>query len=492
MPLVPLQLPPGVYRNGTQYQAKGRWHDASLVRWTDGTLRPVGGWQKRVKMGSEPPRGALAWRDLSGDRWLAIGSATALRVAKANNTVNLISPAGLVAGDVDAGLNTGYGGGIYGNGYYGTTTAATDTYAEATTWSLDNWGQNLVACSTKDGRLLEWSVNPSVAAAAILNAPTGCRGLAVSEERFLFALGASGNPRSVRWSGRENNTVWTPTATNEAGGIELQTSGQIMQGLRGRGQLVVLTDQDAHAFSYLGPPFVYGVERVGSACGAISRRAAVSVEQGVIWMGGAGFHLYAGGAVQPLPCEVEDYVFSDMTTAQRSKIHAVANAAHGEVWWFYPSSSSMECDRYVLLNYRENHWAIGQLDRAAAVDGGVFKAPIWWNEEGWAHNQETGSDFGGGNRTAFAESGPVELGGGETVMTAVSMIPDERTQGSVRASFTASFYPNGAARTFGPYSLTNPTPVRFTGRQIQLRISGSGSDWRFGVPRLELIPGGQR
>ena len=145
-------------------------------------------------------------------------------VSTESNITTDISPADLTAGTLDAVANIGYSGGYYGLGFYGTERPDVGNYSEATTWSLDNWGEYLVACSTSDGRLLEWQLNSGADAAALANAPTDNLGLLVTEERFLFALGAGGNPRKVQWCDRENNTLWSPAATNEAGDIELQLS----------------------------------------------------------------------------------------------------------------------------------------------------------------------------------------------------------------------------------------------------------------------------
>ncbi|MEY4863803.1 MAG: hypothetical protein RLZ51_1898 [Pseudomonadota bacterium] len=491
MPLVPLALPPGVFRNGTEYQAQGRWHDASLVRWTDGTMQPVGGWEQRAELGGQKSRGALAWRALNGNRWLVSGTYQKLVVASATGTITDITPASLVLGIDDAAVNTGYGGYFYGLGFYGTPRPDTGAYSEITTWSLDNWGEYLVACSSADGRLLEWQLNVANDAAAISGAPTNNLGLVVTEERFLVALGAGGNPRKVQWSDRENNTVWTAAATNQAGDIELQTSGQIMQGIRTRGQTLILTDQDAHSMTYLGPPFVYGFERVGSGCGAISRRSAVSVDEGVFWIGQSRIHAFSGGAVQEVPCDVLDYLFSDINQAQRSKVWGVANAQNGEIWWFYPSSGSTECDRYIAFSVRERHWSIGSLSRTAGVDAGVFPNPIWFGGAGIAYNHEKGLNYGGA--TIFAESGPVQIGQGDQVLSAVELIPDEKTRGDVTLTFSTRFHPNDTERSYGPYSMANPTAVRFTGRQATMRVTGARlADWRFGVPRLDVRSGGRR
>lgn len=491
MTLIPLQIPPGVYRNGTEYQASNRWYDANLVRWIDGTMRPVGGWRERDTVGTTAPRAALAWQDLSGDRRYAAGFHNALKSVLASGTVVDITPGDLTNGTEDAQVNTGYGGGFYGLEDYGVARADKGNYGEATTWSLDNWGEYLVACSVADGRLLEWDLNAANNAAAISNAPIDNLSLVVTGERFLFALGAGGNPRKVQWCDREDNTVWTPDTTNEAGDIELQTSGQIMLGVKTRGQTLILTDQDAHAATYQGPPFVYGFERVGSACGVISRKAAVGVDEGVFWMGKRGFHIYSGGAVQDIPCEVSDYIFGDMSSAQTSKIYGISNQQFNEIWWFYPSGASNENDRYVAFNYVERHWSIGTLSRTAGADSGVFRNPIWFDADGVSYDHETGLAQDGAD--VFAESGPISLGAGDNVMVATMLIPDEKTQGDVNATFKTRFHPNDTQRSYGPYSMANPTSVRFTGRQVNVRVDGARlADWRVGIMRLDAKPGGLR
>jgi hypothetical protein len=491
MPLMPLTLPPGVYRNGTDYQSAGRWRDASLVRWTDGTMQPVGGWTTRVTVTNKAVRGAITWRDLGGDRYIAAGTYEKLFAISASGTVTDITPAGFTTGSLSAAQNLGFGGGFFGSGTFGTPRPDTGSYGEATTWSMDNWGEYLVACSNDDGKLYEWQLNVASDAAAISGAPTGNLGLVVTEERFLFALGAGGNPRKVQWSDREDNTTWTPLATNEAGDIELQTSGQIMQGIRARGQTLILTDLDAHTATYQGPPFVYGFERVGSACGAISRHSAVSVDAGVFWMGPRGFYRYSGGAVQELQCDVLDYVFSNLNSAQKSKVYGVANSQFSEIWWFYPQADGTECSDYVSFNLKEGHWNIGTIDRTCGVDKGVFSAPIWFDASGISYNHETANNRGSAD--VFAESGPIALGAGDQVMAATSLIPDEKTQGEVTATFKTRFHPNDAERSYGPYTMANPTDVRFTGRQVAMRVTGAANtSWRVGIPRLDVKAGGLR
>lgn len=74
-----------------------------------------------------------------------------------------------------------------------------------------------------------------------------------------------------------------------------------------------------------------------------------------------------------------------------------------------------------------------------------------------------------------------------------SVIPDEKTQGDVQMTFKTRFHPNDTERTYGPFDPTNPTSLRFSGRQIRMRVSGDeAADWRVGVMRLNVKPGGRR
>lgn len=494
MSLIPLQLPPGVHRNGTEFESSNRWRDVSLVRWHDGSMRPVGGWTVRPVSGdsiSGVCRGMLAWIDNSSETQLAVGTNTNLYAVTPSGIVSDVTPSGFISGVGTAVENTGYGGNYYGIDNYGDERAATGVYGEATSWSLETWGEYLLGCTSKDGKIYEWDLNSSNAAAVVANAPIYNRAMVVTEERFVMALGAGGNPRKVAWCDRENNTSWTAAATNEAGDFELQTQGQIMCGVRMRGRTLLLTDQDAHMATYSGPPFVYGFERVGTACGIASRKAVVAVDEGAFWMGHKSFYTFNGSVATEIKCDVLDYVFDDINRDQISKVHAIQNAQHGEVWWFYPSANSNENDRYVSLDYKEGHWSTGELERTAGVDRGVFSNPIWVDCDGILYNQETGHTHG--TDKPYAESGPISLGNGDTVMKVNSLIPDETTQGEVKVTFKTRFYPNDAEQTHGPYTLTNPTDVRFTGRQIRMKVEGVGNaNWRSGVMRINARAGGKR
>jgi hypothetical protein len=490
---IPIKLPPGIYRNGTEYQSAGRWYDANLVRWYENTLRPMGGWRKRATgQMSGLCRGFITWRDNSANRFIAAGTHTKLYAMNEAGTLKEITPTGFTAGIANALSTTGYGYSTYGSLAYGTPRPDTGVSAPATTWSLDTWGEYLVACSDADGKLYEWQLGfttPTLAA-AIANAPTGNKALLVTQERILFALGAGGNPRKVQWCDQENNTQWTPAGDNLAGDYELATPGTLIAGKRVKGVNLLFTDVDVHTAQYVGAPFVYGFEKAGSGCGLISAQAVAAIDTAAIWMSKAGFWIY-DGYVKPLPSDVSDYVFGNLNFNQASKVYAVHNSKYGEIWWYYPSNGSTENDSYVTFNYRENHWNIGLLARTAGADSGVCANPLMVSTDGFVYEHEVG--FAYDSASLYAESGPVQLGNGDNIMSVRQVIPDEQTLGEAVVSFKTRNYPTGTQSTFGPYTAANPTSVRFSGRQVNVKVTGNTlADWRIGVMRLEAIPSGKR
>jgi hypothetical protein len=434
----------------------------------------------------------LTWRTNADERYIAAGTPTKLYAMSEAGTLKDITPVTFTSGITDATLKTGYGYSTYGSSAYGVARPDLGAIVPATTWSMDSWGEYLVACSNADGQLLEWQlgfVTPTKAI-AIVNAPTSCEAVMTTAERFVFALGASGNPRKVSWCDQENNTVWTPSATNQAGDFEINSLGSIKCGKRVRGVNLIFTDVDVHAASYIGLPYVYSFEKAGSGCGVISSQAVAAIDTAAIWMSKSGFWIY-DGYVRPLPSDVGDYIFQNINYNQSSKVYAVHNSKYGECIWFYPSSASNENDSYVTYNYRERHWAIGTLSRTAGTDRGVFTYPLMISSDGYIYEHEVGYAYDGAS--PFVESGPYQIGNGDNIVSVRQVIPDEQTLGEVVISFKTRMYPTSTETTFGPYPAAQPTDVRFAARQVKVRYTGAVlEDWRVGVNRFDVVAMGKR
>ncbi len=524
--LIPLTIPAGIVRNGTKYQSKGTWYDAQLVRFAEKTIKPMGGWRLLRKddgSGLAPlegiPRAVVAWRTDGGDTFIVIATTDTL-YCFAGGVIHDITPVGFVGGSEDTAPSTTsgtYGAGAYGTGAYGVGASAS-TMVEASLWQLDNFGDYLVAASTADSKLYGWAGDiltlPSEITGVGVGAPESVTGVVVTPERFLVALGVDGNVRKLQWADQETTSGWdisAPSATT--GDFELTTDGRLVCGARTKGETLLWTDTDLHAMRYIGGTLIYQFVLLGEKCGIISPRAKVTFDTRAMWMGRRNFFGY-DGYVQPMECPVHDYVFGDFNEAQAVKVWAQTIAEFGEVWFYYPSAGSMECDRYVIYNYRENHWNIGKLRRAAGLDAGALSSPLMISPTGEVFEHElpllsrpavAGEtvgfyiltedggiillENGGGLMTEehhpYLESGPIEIGEGDRLMNVQRLVPDEKTRGQVLATFFGTNYPTEAEVEHGPYDMSNISNVRFKARQARIRLDENQLvDWRVGILRL--------
>ena len=643
--LVKFTPPPGVWKNGTAYEARGRWHDCNLVRWRDGRLQPLGGWEETIGASlSGVGRAMMTWRDYSGDRWLAIGTNKKLYIfTSLSGTAVDITPVGFAEGDANAKIGLGFGAGdfsgtttvaevtgtdftftapatitsasvvltdnvtntnapgigpapfgvgdeieitgssagannkTYPNSHrivsfpttksmtvgpkngsaaytgsdsdklvtdsstgetinikrtrrYGNENAETSSLVlEASSWIFDLWGEKLVGMSTSDGKLYQWdpsATNPTSVKATVVHAtaPTNNYAMLVSKERHMFALGAAGNNRQIMWSDTDDNTDWTAASDNQAGSFFIDTSGQVMAGKTVGDRILIWTTTDLHAIDWVGPPYVYGRKKVGDACGAISNRSMVAVGDMAFWMSPGGFFQYQG-TVQPLECDVSDYVFGSMNRVQDSKIYASVNQEFFEVTWWYASADSDEILKYVMYNYKENWWAVGELCRTAWVDSGVFDDPIAIADDNkiYVHEQAassskrttqqvaytsadvsdldrnlvTGTDSTSDVGLCFAETGGMEVGDAGDNIAHITQLITDSTQGTngLRMKFKTSMTPTGTESESSNYEVADDgyTDVRETGRQFKFRVeSGWDQSWSLGQIRASISTGGRR
>ena len=632
MPLVPLEIQPGVYRNGTEYQAKGRWYDTNLVRWREGKLEPIGGWTKYSDTQlTGVCRGILTWRANDATRWLALGTETNLYSAQ-GGTLYDITPANFTDGKVSSIPGFGYGAGLYGDANYGDA-RATSLLIELTTWSMDNWGEYLVACSSTDGRVVEyelgvtggsnlvtngtfdadsdwtkgtgWAIASGVAswtgttaanleqtitgltdtktyevlitlidpdndadattipsakikvtgttsttelmdkaltvganvfrfvtddtsvdidiypssnsepnfdvdavsislvpaAEVIANAPVNNEGVIVTNERYLVCLGAGGNKRKIQWSTQEDNTVWTPAATNTAGDLELETSGRIRCARKVGNDILIWTDTDVHLMRYVGPPFVYGIERVATGAGIVGPNAVAVAGNTAIWLSESGFWTY-DGSVRPLQCDALLEVTDSINRQQQAKTFGGHNSEFGEFWFFYPSTDTPddtgENDKYIAYNYRLSHWMIGSLSRTAWEDQGTYNNPFGVGANGYIYQHENGWTNDGTTRvgTVYAQSGPVEIGQGDRFAVVNRIIADEYAQlPSVKATITAQKTPQDTGSTY-EYTFDQVdgyVDTRINARQLQVKLEAVEDDgFKFGTLRMDVRQGSRR
>jgi hypothetical protein len=448
----------------------------------------------------------------------------------------------------------GWGTATWGFETWGTERSTSSVTLAPGSWSLDNYGQILVA-TIKNGKTFTW--NPSTAgrlsirATVVANAPTASICSVVSDrDRHLFLFGtettigdaSTQDPMLIRFSNQEDINTWNPTVTNTAGTFRLDTGNEIIGALQGKDYILVLTDQAAYTIQFVGPPFTFSIRQVGTNCGCIGQHAMVYAQGAVFWMGyGGGFFAF-DGTVKQIPSLVEDFVFTSVgdnlgiNYDSSQIVYAYHNSLYNEVGWNYAKSGSTQVDRNVVYNFVENTWSVGTLARTTYNDAVTFDLPYatQYNRTGtptfptingvtntygsskyWA--QETGVNEvdASGNATAIAayiKSGDYDIseqglgGDGQLIMRVKRFIPDFKSlEGNVKITLFFRDYPANNESTpsttppliTGPFTITSSTDkvdTRVRGRQVSLKIENDALNetWRYGTLRLDIEAGGRR
>lgn len=403
----------------------------------------------------------------------------------------------------------GYGVGPYGIGPYGIGGPATISPHSFGVWSLDNWGEVLIACVYTGGLYL-WSPSGiDVEATAIPNAPTINTGAFVSTPtQILFAFGSETggvqDPLLIRWSDVSDYTVWTASSTNQAGSYRISSGSRIVAGVQAPSRAFIWTDLDLWSVTYVGPPFVFGFQKIANQCGAMSQNCIVSLDDVLYWLSPGEFNMLSGAGVTGIPCPVWDALWQDLDQANADKITAASNSEFDEVAWYYPSLSggTGEVDRYVKYNTTEKTWDIGALDRTAWTDQSMLGPPIGGDTAGFLYQHEIGTTADGAAMGSWIQSGRVMLSEGDVSGFVDWFIPDARwgefgaaQDSSMTVTLTAYSYPNESPRTKGPYTISADTPwftTRLRGNQLAVRFDGVSGFWRLGNCRARIAPAGRR
>jgi hypothetical protein len=509
MALTSIMPPPGVSRGATADTRPGRWFDMNLMRFRGGQLQPIGGSAAidgAVGDGT-PPRDVITWHTNLHGRWAAFGTDNKLYAFSFDTHAKYdITPAG-VGSLEEPGALVGYGLADYGEDTYGTARRTEDIGPTDPSglmgdwWSLALFGEDLMFVPSQEGSLYRWSPNtPTTAPVKNATAPESNRGVMVTDERHVVLIGAGGNMRAVAWCSQENDTDWTPTVSNTAGSLMLETEGRPLRAQRAMSANLIFTDNDVHLMTYRGPPYVYGINRVGENCGLISPRSVSIAGQKVIWMGVQGFFEFSG-TVQPLACDVHDWMFSLLNRQMVGRVFGFGNPTFREHWYCWPSEDATECNRYVAVNYAEagTPWIIGRLARTAADTTGAMIRPILGTPEGTLHMHEFGWTSDGESRVGqiYAETGTLVLGAGDTRFHVTQIETDFAGPPQIAGyRFFCRERSQAAETNVGPYPIitTNGlTDARFSSRRARMRIEAlQDGPWALGVTKLDMKKGGLR
>tara|TARA_R110002020_G_scaffold180058_1_gene373917 strand:+ start:160 stop:1995 length:1836 start_codon:yes stop_codon:yes gene_type:complete len=407
----------------------------------------------------------------------------------------------------------GWSSGYWGESSWGGGTAGFSSQLRL--WSLDNFGEDLIACP-RLGEICYWDKSSGTSTRSVpISSLSGASGtpaealqvLVSEKDRHVIALGctpyggSSIDYMQIRWSDQADAADWTPKTTNSAGDTRLSSGSKIICGIKTRQEIIIWTDTSIYSMRFVGPPFIFGFDMVTQGVSIASPNAAINANNAIYFMDKDNFYIY-NGSIQSLPCTVRAYVFEDINDRQEFKIFAARNAQFNEIMWFYCSSSSDEIDRYVIYNYLENNWSIGQLSRTAWDDAGTSSVTPLATSSSYIYNHEVGYDDDGSAMSAYVESADFDIDDGNNFAFVRRIIPDilfTGSAGSPTVTYTLKTRSSGSgtlvsASTASVGSTTQMSNVRARGRQIRVRIenSDSANGWRLGDVRLDVRQDGRR
>lgn len=432
----------------------------------------------------------------------------------------------LTTGTDSASLGPGWGAGVWGRGTWNSEASTVVFGAQLRVWSQDTWGEDLVI-NPRGGKVYLYDSSAGGRATDISTLPgasdTPLRAdqiIAAGDVRIMFAFGtniigtSTYDPMHYRWCDLENLANWTSTTTNAAGGQNLPIGSLFMQAVRTRQELVAFTDKAIYAIQLIGGEDVFS-QRMVYETSIAGPKAAAAQNDNVYFMGLRDFYVYSG-YVRSLNSPLLDYVFDNINKEQIWKVHCALNSLYNEVWWFYPSASSPEVDKYVIYNYQDGTWSIGSLVRTAWVDhAGSLQVPRAADASGYIYDHETGLDDGSTAPptaiSSYIEGSYVALGDGYRQGFLRSIWPDLTFNGSTSANPSANLViklidkpvesvhsttTSASARTStSPVeTITDRLDIGVRGRYGAFRIenNGLGDMWSLGVPKILITPDGRR
>jgi hypothetical protein len=443
----------------------------------------------------------------------------------------------------------GWGAGTWGLSTWGTPRTSSNTDIDAGNWSLDNFGELLIA-TIKNGSTYKWDPNAGAGvgtrATIIAGNPTATVLTRVSDrDRHLVHFGTetiigdptSQDPMFIRFSDQEDIELYEPTSTNTAGTFRLDNGSKIIAAIKGKDYILVLTDEAAYTMQFVGPPFTFSIRQVGSNCGCIGQHAAIFVDGAVYWVGDSGNFFVFDGTVKTLPCTVDDFVFTTngdslgLNFIQGDIVFAGHNSLFNEINWFYVKANSTEIDRSVTYNYEEKSWSTGSLARTTYEDSHVFERPVATkyistltpttptingvsNGGSYVFEHEIGVNevlnLTSVNTTSVAitsyiRSGDFDLdidGDGEYFIKIRRFIPDFKyLEGNTKVTLFFKAYPADTTTakgltTIGPFTISSTTDkidTRARGRLASIKIENDAlnDNWRYGVFRIDIQPDGR-
>lgn len=425
--MLPIQFPPGVTNLASKNAKIVNWRESNLVRWHEGTLKPVGGWEKQIYTSNfvGKIRKMHRWSDNSNVIYTAYLTETNVYV-EIDGVLTDITPVGGLASPT--GNNGGYSDYKYNKLSYNTPRPGQNRLRLYTpVYSLDNWGQELRVMTSNDGRLLRWDpAAPASKLTPVTNAPTGNRAFVVTPERHIMLFGM-GSFDKYGWCDKENDTNWAfADILSRAGFYEVSPKSPIVAHQQFEGGILIWTPAMSYLVTWVGLPYVYSYRPIGQIPIPLSPASTCETPLGVAWAAVDGFWLFDGSNAKVIECSVWDHIQERIDVpASRIMASCVHMSNQGEVWWFYSTLDKPTGvnSRYVSFDYREMTWSMGKMPRTCGFVYGNDRYAIMTDGTNvWKHG--IGFNYPDAEELPWIESMNLNPNGGENWFTVNKILPD--------------------------------------------------------------------
>jgi len=399
---------------------------------------------------------------------------------------------------------SGYGLGGYGEGPYGIFLGGSAT-SDPRIWCFSNWGEQLVT-NVVNGSMYNWILNVSNRAVILANAPTQVLWHVVTAERAVMAMGCTANggpfdPMLIRWSDIEDNTVWVPADTNNAGDTKIALGSRVVAGCNTQNGILCWTDTALYFIQFTGDvDGQYSANSLGEECGLIGPNAFVEESGSAYWISKSPyFFRWQGGVPQPVDSPMRQWFTDRLQSGQQSEIFAFYDSAAPAVTWLFAAAPSVECNEYVRVDLPaatqdpNAGWSNGTFDRTMWFDLGIFEQPLATSSDGHLYRQNIGTSDNG---NAIARHVTLALlenadGGDRTIVLSRAVFDAEIASGTVQLMTEARKWPNGQPFVKGPFNTNDDNvynDMRTKGRQITITVQSVGDNdrWRIGQPRYDV------
>ena len=486
----PIEIPPGVTTLLSRAKRTSNWRETNLVRWENGTtLSPVGGWSE-IDYGPTPfasrCRKIHRWMTLNGLMYTAYLCEGHVYVDESDGVLRDITPVGGM--NVDLVYTAGYGEKEYGAYTYGTARPGESNFPPISqAYSLSNWGEDLLAMTSQDGRLLRWKPStPATLLEAVPNFPAPARQFVVTNERHCMAFGINGNFGDFGWCDEADLEDWTfADPLNKAGMFTVEPLSPIVAAQLSDVGITVHTPIMTHIVQYIGVPYIYRIKPIGRVPIPISAQSTAAIPLGIIWVSIEGFWLYNGVNIDVVFCSVWDTVLERANMGVNVKeCSCVTLLNRGEFWWFWVDKNlGSRNSRYIALDYRAKIWMTGYLNRDCGYVYGNERVPIM-SDGAKAYQHEVGLSYPGAIQLPFMETHVLNADGGAIHVTLNKLMAEVSGDNSPlrfsvakstkRADYTEEKYtPKRRVNEHGYVD------IRETGRDLRLRIDvvEESKDW---------------